>query len=90
MRNAGEFGADVAGVEGEEGLLVMDERQDLPDATDEVIETDLVGMAGDGNPTVATCSGVDGSVFRLLNKGSGSNAGSICREPSGGGGGSGF
>lgn len=47
-RNAGEFGAEDNGVDGEEKALETEERDDLEEDRDEVVQAELVRETGDG------------------------------------------
>lgn len=47
-RNAGELGAEDAGVEGDENGLETEEREDLDDDRDEVVDAELVRDMGEG------------------------------------------
>lgn len=77
-RTAGEVGADDTGVEGDEKTLETDEREDLEDDRDEVVEVELVRETGDGRCcTLATLGCAGGSVLILLNSGFGRSPFSI-------------
>lgn len=83
VRDVGELGTDVAGVDGgEEDTLAFDERRD--DAGDELVREARVGDdIGDGISTVAACRAFEGSVILLQNNGFGNSSISIWNDPSG-------
>lgn len=85
---AGELETDVAGVEGDEKSLAIDERHDLQEAAVGVENAERDDEADDGESVVETDTELDGRDFLPLNNGLGSS--SVWIGDATGSGGSGF